>query len=225
MRAMAPLIENEVRFALSIEANVETANGLVRARYPHVRRGADAYNEINRALTLILALTAAKLFELPAPRGKQTPAERDLRSDVASIPLLVNLLRDPAHQRELIEEARQWTPSLAGAQAKACSRAIRGAIAAFGFCETDKGKAVLAKFKDLRNKAVAHTLTSVLGALPTYDELFRLIDVAKSVQGHAALAVRGHNVDLNLHEKRMTESALDFWTPSFAALATAQSQD
>lgn len=219
---MVPLVESEIRLALSIEASVETANNLVRAQYPNLHQGADGYNEINRALTLFLALSAAKLFERPAPRRKETPAERDLRSDVASIPLLINLLREPAHQQELIADARQWTPTLADAQAAACSRAINDAISAFAFCETDAGKVVLAKFKDLRDKVVAHTLTAALGALPTYDDLFRLIDIARDVFGNASLAVLGRYIDLTHHEKRMIDAATDFWTPSFAALATAR---
>lgn len=218
-QAMMPLVDNEVRLALSIEANVETANRLVGAHPP--QKGGVAYNEMARALTLFLALTVAKLFELPKLRKGEMPADRDLRSDVASVPILLNFLRDGAFRAELVAEARQWTPFMADEQATACERAIDEAIASYAYCETDDGRAALAKLSDLRNKVIAHSLTAALNALPTYDELFRLTDVARDVCGHASLAVRGRQNDVKAYEKRMMNAAIEFWTPVMSALARA----
>jgi hypothetical protein len=108
---------------------------------------------------------------------------------------------------------------MADEQASACTRALGEATKAYAFCETSKGKVALAKLADLRNKVIAHTLTVALGALPSYDELFQLTDVARDVCGPASLAVLGRAIELKDYEERMIRAATEFWHPAIGALS------
>ena len=109
---MVPLIIENVRIAIKLESALETGNEVVREirgdaeHRPHWY-GANCYNTVINSVTLNLALTLARLFDPGAKR--MHPNKRD----VASIPLLLRLIKQKRCRSALINRARDWTPQIA----------------------------------------------------------------------------------------------------------------
>lgn len=211
---MMGLIYEDVRIALAAEASLEAANDIVRATPNRTRPGISAYNSVHQGLSLNLAISLARLFDEGS--SKRHPNLRD----VASIPLLVRLLCQKRCRRALIARAREWTPmapGLADAHEAGCSRAVSDAVAAYViFAKSSEGKRALARLRDFRNRRLAHSLmVEALSALPRYDDLFRLMDVARDVSDAAQLAIDGIEPDLLNHERIVRKDADDFWRSAF----------
>ena len=111
---MIPLIVRDVEVAIQVEAALETANALVMSdELKDVRfYGADSFNIAQQSMSNFLALVLAKLFETPGPRWGLAKSSRYNVSDVASIPLLVRLLKQTRCRKRLRDRARNWTPKL-----------------------------------------------------------------------------------------------------------------
>jgi hypothetical protein len=222
---MIELIKKDVRIAIEIEAALEGANEVVRDELRDVSYyGAHCYNSVHQSMTLLLALTLAKLFELPGPRARQTKSARYNKSDVASIPLMIRLLTQRRCQVTLSERARDWTPMLVGMEdsnAAACEQAIKDAVDAYArLRRTQAGRNAMAKLKTFRNKVLAHTLLApALRTAPTYNELFLLMDVARDVTDHACLAITGNNLALRGLEEEFMRMSRTFWGAALPAAA------
>jgi hypothetical protein len=66
---------------------------------------------------------------------------------------------------------------------------------------------------------------AVIKAMPKYEQLFLLMDVARDVVDHAKLAIRGDNLDLKEVEKERRRAANAFWEPALkAAIVAARDQ-
>src|SRR5262249_27633079 len=156
--------------------------------------GADCYNAVKQGLSIFLALTLAKLFETPGLWRGKSKSFRFNNSDVASIPLMMRLLKQARCRKGLSKRAQHWTPQIpeiTEAQANACECAIDKAIAAYERLRgTRDGKNAVAKLKKFRNKVLAHTLLgAAVRSAPQYRELFWLVDVARDVVEHSRLAI------------------------------------
>ena len=215
---MVVLIEQDVRVGLSVEAALESANEIVSARISDYATyyGANCYNTVKDCMALYLALTLARLFDPGARRFR--PNKRD----VASIPLLVRLLKQKRCRSALAKRARGWNPqlpSLADSNAAACEREIDSAILTYEkLRRTHKGRRAALTLKEFRDKKLAHSLMgAVLKALPQYQQLFLLMDVARDVTNHAKLAILGNNLDLTDVEKQKMQEAEFFWERALAA--------
>lgn len=220
LRAMVRRLDNNVRMALGAEAILEAANKKVGTSPRTVFLGASAYNTIVHSLMLSLALSLARLYDLG------TKKRHPNRRDIASIPLIVRLLKQPRCQNRLILHARNWTPHLewsADIQARACERAIRSAIGAYDkLVGTREGRAMVRRLREFRNKLLAHSLIEdVIEALPTYNDLFALMDVARDVMQHAKLAIKGTNEDLKTVERIIFSDGERFWDNALNAVFTA----
>jgi hypothetical protein len=222
---MILLIEENVRIGLRIEAALETANGIVMSRIDNMScYGAECYNIVKDCMALNLALTLARLFDSGARRIR--PNKRD----VASIPLLIRLLRQKRCHDALIARARSWTPHLpesSDAQAACCERAIKDAIGAYvSLRRTHQGRQAAETLKQFRDKKLAHSLMgTVLKAVPQYRQLFLLMDVARDVTNGAKLAIRGDNLDFKEVEDGWHCESRAFWEPALRAAVTAAEAD
>jgi hypothetical protein len=224
---MIPLIVRDVESAIQTEAALETANELVTGDELRGAKfyGADCYNAVNLSMAIFLALTLAKLFETPSLRGLSKSTRFNL-SDVASIPLMIRLLKQARCRKRLCNRARNWTPmmsTMAETHAKSCGRAIDGAIDAYAkLRRTHASRNAIAKLKLFRDKLVAHTLLGVaLNSRPIYRELFLLVDVARDVTEQARLAISGIHIDLRESEEEHVNIARAFWHPALIASAKA----
>ena len=70
--AMIELIYRDVGVAIEVEAALNAGNAIVCKELPNAQYdAAQCYNVISKSSALFLALTLAKLFEIPTPRGKR----------------------------------------------------------------------------------------------------------------------------------------------------------
>jgi len=178
---------------------------------------------------MFLSLALAKLFELPHRSRGETHARRYNRSDVASIPLLVRLLKQERTRQHLVRKARRWTPMLKHSgdkNAKDCGDAIAAAIGAYdAFRKSKAGRSAMRRLQLFRNKLLAHLLvTPPLRVRSTYGELFRLMDLAREVVAPARLAIDGMNLDLPTYEKERVRVANVFWRPALKAAMSKEAQ-
>lgn len=214
LEIMVLRIEEDVKIGLCAEATLEAANDIVMAAPCEKRPGALAYRTISQSLALNLAITLARLFD-PGSR-RWHPNKRD----IASIPLIIRLLKQRRCQKVLVERARSWTPHLTrfeDTHANTCQRSIDKAINAYDELQNSReGRAMLQRLRDFRNKHLAHSMMQhVLKALPTYKELFTLMDMARDAVEGAKLAIDGQSMELKDSEKIYRDKADDFWRMAF----------
>jgi hypothetical protein len=224
---MIDLIYRDVEIATATEAALESANKMAMGSLRGVQfYGADCYNAVAQSMALHLALTLAKLFEIPSLRG-QGKSTRFNKSDVASIPLMVRLLEQKRCRVRLSKRARDWTPmipEMADRHAESCELAIDRAIEAYNeLRRKPAGRKASTKLRGFRDKVLAHTLLiTALDSRPTYREMFHLARVARQVVEHARLAISGHHLDMTDHMERRLEVAEAFWKPAMTAAAEAE---
>lgn len=207
-------IEEDVRIGLRAEATLEAANDIVMAAPRKERPGALAYRTISQSLALNLAISLARLFDLGSKR--RHPNKRD----IASIPLIIRLLKQRRCQTVLVERARSWTPHLTGLEdthGNTCQQSIDKAINAYDeLRKSREGRAMLRRLRDFRNRHLAHSMMQdVLKARPTYKELFTLMDVARDAVEGAKLAIDGQSMELKDSEKIYRDKVDDFWRMAF----------
>jgi len=216
--AMVKAINRDLERALAIEATLEEANRVVIATPDQIRPGPDTYATITGSLATDLAITLARLFEPiqtePIKGGGTRPTP--YKSERATIPLIVHLLRQKRCRDELAARARVWIPSMpwiADTQEAACRKACAEAVEAFAALRRDHdGRQGIARLTELRNNGIAHTLwTAPDKPGPQYRQLFRLADTAREVVGAALLAIDGNNADFLEVEKIKIADAARFW--------------
>lgn len=227
LRRMLIPIRRDVKFALKVEAALEEGNRVVigRAEWGQFE-GSGCYNTLKDTTSLLLTLLLAKLFELPRPRPDESPAKRHNRSDVASIPLMLRLMKQRRCRRTLLAEARLWTPSIedfADTNEKVCAQAIDASVSMYSDLKRQlDGRHALRTLTTFRNTLLAHNLLdAAMRVLPTYNQLFLLTDVARNVVDHAQLAIEGDNLDLMDFEEGEVKSAKVFWNAALPAVADA----
>lgn len=225
---MLALVEKDLKIGLEVRASLDTANNLIRSiamekPYP----AASCVNSIQGSQAMYLSLTLAKLFELPRPRKRQgeTHARRYNRSDAASIPLLVRLVRQKRAQALLIKRARSWTPqlkSLSEKHAADCKAAIEQAITAYdSTIRTKSGRNAMLRLRSFRNNLLAHSLLNAARRIrPTYAEIFLLTDAARAVVKYIKLAVQGQN--MSDAEQFQIRIAKTFWNAALPAAMKAE---
>jgi hypothetical protein len=99
---MLKVIYRDALMVLAAEAALETANDIVMASPDAERPGPVTYKTVAQSLELNLAMSLARLYD---PGSKNWhPNKRDL----ASIPLIVRLLKQKRCQDELARRARAW---------------------------------------------------------------------------------------------------------------------
>jgi hypothetical protein len=224
---MAALAESEVRIGLEVRSSLETANRLVLANKGKRFDAADCVNAIQSSQAMFLALTMAKLFEMPRPKRGETHARRYNRSDAASIPLFVRLIRQKRTRAHFAKMAEKWTPMLRSSKAKNardCSNAIDRAVAVYdALRRSAAGRAAMLRLRSFRNNRLAHSLLiSSRRVRSRYGEIFLLVDAARDIMGHAILAIEGRHADLADYEERKMLQAKAFWEAALPAAMGTQ---
>jgi hypothetical protein len=140
--------------------------------------------------------------------------------------LLVHFLKQKRCKSVLLTRARESTPNLAssaGLNARDCEEAINKALGSYSsLSQTIGGRRALAALKDFRNIKLAHSLMGkLLKKLPTYDDLFLMVNVAREVMTSAKLAVTGVNTDFIEIEKLRRRDAEFFWNIALRAVVAA----
>ncbi len=226
IRRMVKLIDAQTRIALEVRASLETANALILEQSGRQFDAAACVTSIQGSQAMFLTLTLAKLFEMPRRRRGETYARRYNRSDAASIPLLLRLMRQQRARAFFAAKARRWTPMLASSEdknARAFNDAIDRALSAYDALRKSKaGRAAILSLRRFRNNLLAHLLIiPKRGVNPTYGEIFRLVDIAREVSGHARLAIEGVNTDLPGYEGEKVRAAKAFWEAALPAAIEA----
>lgn len=221
---MLPLVLENLWLAMRLQATLETGNAVVGALRDGAERGpnwygAHSYNTIIASVTLNLALTLAKLFDLGTRR--MPPNKRD----VASIPLLLRLVRQKRCRTALSERARSWTPGRGLAEHEAMVRSeLEAAKSAYvGLKRKYKGRQATATLKAFRDKKLAHSLIdAILKSLPRYEDLSLLLNAAMTIAAHLRLAINGENwtpQDFRSESQRQGEA---FWGPAIKGVLEAE---
>lgn len=216
--AMVKAINGDLERALAIEAALEEANRIVNATPDQIRPGPATYATIAGSLSIDLAITLARLFEPMQTEARKGGGERPLpyKSERATIPLIVHLLRQKRCRDELAKRVRQWLPSLPSIsdnREAACRKGCADAVEAYAAIRRDhEGRQGIARLTALRNNGIAHTLwTGPEKPGPQYRQLFRLADTAREVVEAALLAIDGNNADFLRVEEIRREDAARFW--------------
>lgn len=241
LERMLKLIDRDVSVALEVEAALEEANKIVVADMQGVHfRGASTYGAIHLSGLMHLALVLARLFDWSAQRQlalvqrdrtrRVNPQKHPNRSDIASIPQLVHLLRQRRCRAEMAARARQWTPqipNLEEANVAACEIAVEAAISKYATLrQTPTGRQAMKSLAEFRNKELAHSLVGDGAAFkPKIRDLFLLVDVARDVLEKARLAIEGNHISLDDREKRLAREARAFWRASFDGIIAASQKD
>jgi len=223
---MVPLIIDNVSIAMRLESTLETGNETIAVIRGGAERGpqwygAHCYSTVSYSVTLTLALTLARLFDAGS-RNRHAN-----RRGVASIPLLLRLLKQKRCRSVLVCRARDWTPaipSMATHHEATVNQAIDAAIAAYAkLMSNPSGRAVAARLKEFRDKKLAHSLIdAVLNSLPKFEDLFLLLKVAMEVTAHARLAVAGIHWEPDDFREEGQRQGRAFWNPAIKAVIEAE---
>jgi HEPN superfamily AbiU2-like protein len=218
---MLSLVLENVKIALHQEAALRTANMVVRSsvRSDRYLYGAECYHTIRNALALNLALTLSRLFDESGRRQVN-------KKNVASIPLLIRLLRQKRCRKVLAERAKGWIKNsptqLADLDAAQCERDIDAASEAYdGLRRVPECRLARKRLKRFRNKMLAHNVMNVvIRALPEYRQLFMLMRSASMIVGHAKQAL-GDNEPLERFARERRRQAKAFWGPALTGAVAA----
>jgi hypothetical protein len=209
-----PILYRDLRFAMALEASLEEANAVVGKLDARKFYGADTFNSVKVATQSSLALVLAKIFEVPPKRGKL--ANRFNGSDKASIPVVLYFLRQKRVRSAMVERAIVE----GGSQGTDwCRQALESAERKYRSLKGSRRfRLKLQSITDFRNGTVAHSLHSVEPArLPTYNDLFELLDAAADIVSQIKLATEGTNLFLDDFEKEDRRSAAEFWGKALPA--------
>lgn len=216
-------LKNEVAMALRTKAVLEAGNTLIRDRYSGVQfDGADCYNALKMNAEVALVLSLSKLYELPRPRGGATSASALNRSDIASIPTLLWLLRQKRCRAHFIAfAATGWGHGAMGMAATwkdNCIEALTKIDNIAPLLRSRAGREAHQTLSRYRDDQIAHLYYRSRERLPNrYEEIFLLLDVARDLVEQTSLALHGINIDLEEREQIWLDSAKSFWEPALEA--------
>lgn len=223
LRRMQPILETNLRWALRIEATLEVGNDMVGEMTNRSIPGAAAYNTIRRSLSYDLAMHLARLFDRGAVRVK--PNKRD----VASIPLMIRLIRQKRCRAALVKIAGETHPHLGlGKRFESeCNEAIDRASKAYSEIFRGKfGASGVKALKQVRDNHIAHSLMKEVEYDVIYHQLFRLVKDASGIIEAASIAIIGSAPQMEERQMQYRKEAQEFWTQAFAQkVAAAETHD
>ena len=217
-------IERELYWALEIEASMEAANEVIQGGLKGKKfYGANTFNVVSNALAVELSLVVAKLFEIPLARRGKSIVDRHNKSDVASIPMLVRLLKQKRCRNHYASMSEEWgfgIGHLNGSPSKVL-QTLDKLVWRYGHARRNRRfQLALARVKDFRNNRAAHALMNQ-PAHPIYADLHLMVDLARDTLQDLRLVMRGENVDLLEREEIRRAEAAHFWSVSLNAAVAA----
>lgn len=224
---MLTALEKETRDAIWAKATLEVGNDIVMTDYRgHTFDGADCYNVLRNSTQTALILSLCKMFERPRGRQGQSQVTAFNRSDLASIPVFLHLLKQKRCRAKLIERASAgWNGNSLGMSKMwegDCLAALQRSDDTARRLTSPPGRRAAATLAAFRDNHVAH-----LYAEPRpwdanrYNELFLLLDIASDLVSNACIAFRGCNLDFTEREQMWMGEARAFWKPALAAATAA----
>lgn len=208
LRRMVRAIDENVRIVLQTEAVLEAGNDLIRAGAGKDRPDAFAYEVIQAGLAMQLALCLARLFDKGAKRFKPN------RRELASIPLMMRLVRQQRCRQAVVEAARRWPGQKLTAEGT-CTRAINQMSQAYRSLGTAPLRSAVRRVKVFRNDQLAHTKLEPSRTKPFFRDLFSLVKVARNISQPARLIVEGVHIDLAEDSQVYRKSADRYWKHAF----------
>jgi hypothetical protein len=197
----------DLKIAIENDATIAPGNAAVAPLRGVQWYGARSYNAIRRALTMDLAMALARIFD-------------DGGADVASIPKLVSLLREPICQIEIAKRARQWVPGLETDNEATARQRVADAMSEYQAFQGG-GRSELDAIRAFRTDRLAHSLPGASPKpLPRFQDLSTLLKAAASIVAHAHLAILGVHWDPSDASEAVAHEADAFWK---SALAEARS--
>jgi hypothetical protein len=187
----------DLKIAIENHATMAAGNSAVEQLRGVQWYGARSFNAIQRALTMDLALSLARLF--------------DTGADVASISGMVSMLRNAAAKAEIPKRAAQWVPGL---EAHNWAAANDEAEAARLEYQSLQGSArnELEALRTFRTQKLAHSLPmAVAEAAPRFQDLSMLLRAVASIVAHVSVAILGVAWDPSDTEKSVAQEAEIFW--------------
>lgn len=220
-------VQRDVYWALEIEVAMEAANEVIQAGLKgKLFYGATTFNVVSSAMAIQLSLALAKLFEVPTPRQGQSQARAMNGSDVASLPLLVRLLKQKRCRDHYVALSRGWSFAI-GQQANSSPSEVDDLLdqvfTRYGAARRDRRyQLALSRVREFRNNRVAHSLLRG-HTPPIYNDLHMLMDLARDTLQDIRLAMTGINSDLLEKERFRRDEAHHFWSAALpAAIANKQ---
>ncbi|NGO55433.1 hypothetical protein [Allomesorhizobium camelthorni] len=220
-------LESETRRAIWAKATLEVGNAIVMADYHgQTFDGAECYNVLRNSTQTALILSLCKLFERPRGRQGQSEATAFNRSDLASVPVFLHLLRQKRCRAKLVERASAgWNGNSLGMSKTwegDCMAALQRCDDAARRLTSPRGRRAAVTLGAFRDDHVAHLYAEPRAwNANRYNELFHLLDIASDLVSHASIAFRGRNLDFKEREEIWMGEARAFWKPALAAATAA----
>lgn len=220
---MLKALESETRSAIWAKATLEVGNAIVMADYRgETFDGADCYNVLRNSTQAALILSLCKLFERPRGRQGQSEVAALNRTDLASIPVFLHLLRQKRCRAKLIERASTgWDGNSLGLSktwAGDCLAALQRCDDTARRLASPRGRRSASILGAFRDDHVAHLYAEPRSwNANRYNELFLLLDIAADLVSHACIAFHGTNLDFKERERIWMGEARAFWEPALAA--------
>jgi len=212
LRRMAKVVRMDVRWAMRTEVALEAANDLIVADPNKKLPGAATYEAISLSLTMHLALLLGRIFD------KGSRLRPPNKKDIASIPLLMRLLRQARCRRAIRASATRW-PGPRSVNERACNRSIDRASAAYAKLRGGPWLSAIRRLRSLRNRALAHSMRDLQPARPLYKDLFLLADLAAEISEAASHAIHGIGETMHDEEEVYRKDADRFWKYAFHVAA------
>jgi len=226
---MLRVLEQETRSAIWAKAVLEVGNGIMMANYRgQTFDGANCYNVIRNSTQTALILALCKLFERPRARQGQSEATALNRSDLASIPVFLHLLKQKRCRNKCVERAAVgWDGNSLGMSMMwegGCLAALQRCDETVRRLNSVKGRRAAATLASFRDNHVAHLYAqSRPWNANRYNELYFLLDLASDLVSHASIVLRGCGLDLKKREQLWIDEARAFWRPALAAAIAGDS--
>ena len=214
---MMPILEKNILGVVKIKSTLEVGNATVLDMPNTDIPGAGAYNTIKESLSFDLAMHLARLFDRGSGRYHAN------HKDVASIPLMMRLLRQKRCRRALADRARTRDCDLADLFERDCLKFIEKASAAFSATFRGKfGQSGLKRLKIARDHHFAHSLMSNEKLDVIYNQGFRLADCACNIMDSASIAITGKALEFDQVKQHFREEAKEFWNRALLGKVAAK---
>lgn len=214
MDEMLAPIAGQLMVAVELEASMEVLNEEVRSRDRPAIYGGETLKVIQQAYVSELALCLAKLYETPVPREGSTVTRAFNSTNIASIPLLLRLVQQERCLAVLCRRNSDWSAD--GVEVR---RLVKEAASIWGKMRgSATTRRALDRVRDYRHYLVHLLRRGPPAQLPTYRELFILVDNAAAIVRLLHPALTGTNRNLSDFEEVWKDEAKDFWSRALEAV-------
>ncbi len=208
-------LDKEVLRGLQIRATLEAANDIILRTGNVNVYGAASYNTIRAALVVDLALTLSRALDEGSRRFPRNSRQ------VASIPMLVHLMAQKRVRNFLVERMRSETKiaMMVASNARSVEKHVASAVQTYRAHRRQwSGRDSQRLLRELRDTRLAHRLFDrPSSGLPSYTQVFALLDVCAAIMEHARFAVLGEAIEYRDFATEDRREADEFWRRALKA--------